>query len=510
MKLDKAVRNIKSNIIYFILNSIIAFLARKIFLMKLGSEVMGLNSLIISVLGFLNILELGISNAVIYSLYNPLKKNNFSKVSEVVKLYKYLYIVLALIIAIIGIILSVFFPYIAKSNINNVSIYFLLYLISVVASYLLTYKHIVPNADEKAYIITKASGNIKLIKSIIQIILLSLGANYMLWLIIEIVSNIYTYIYINKKLDKEYEFLKKESEKSVKEIFKNNISIIKDTKNLFVHKIGYIVVYQTDNIVLSIFTDLNVIAIYSNYLMVIRIIVSFAGQIFSAFIATIGKLVSDGDNDLSFSIWRGLYSIEFSVATFCSICTFMLINDFISVWIGSEYKSSTTVVAFIVLNMFVTMSRGTIDNFKYAYGIFDDIKAPIVESIINLVISVVLVNYIGLLGVILGTFVSNAIIVVLWRPYIIFKKGFKKDVFEYVKIYTSKIFNFILIFIVVDFINKYFISYLVIDGWIMFIIKMLIIASITLLLTIISIIFNKKEFKYIKSIIIKLKCENIE
>lgn len=219
----------------------------------------GLNSLLINLIGMLNIAELGLSTAVGYSLYKPIAENDHKKMNEILCLYKYLYRIIAVAIAIIGLVITVFISSFVTTTINieEVRISFLLYLVATVISYLLTFLNVLPSADQKNYLVVRIQNNGKIIKNILQLISIIIIKNFYVWIIIEIISSILIYLYTNIRIKKLYEWYEPQKDLTFKALIKKYKDIVKRTKDLVFHKIGGLVVYQTDSILVSKFDNLT-------------------------------------------------------------------------------------------------------------------------------------------------------------------------------------------------------------------------------------------------------------
>lgn len=179
--------------------------------------------------------------------------------NEILCLYKYLYRIIALVIAVIGIVITVFISSFVTTNIaiSEVRISFLLYLIATVFSYLLTFLNVLPSADQRNYLIVRIQNNGKIIKNILQLISIVVIKNFYVWLIIEIVASILIYLYTNIRIKKIYKWYEAYSELKFKDLIKKYKDIVKRTKDLVFHKIGGLVVYQTDSILVSKFDNLT-------------------------------------------------------------------------------------------------------------------------------------------------------------------------------------------------------------------------------------------------------------
>lgn len=287
-----SVKNAIISLVYYFISNIFTFVMRTFLVNNIGIEYAGLNSLVVNLIGMLNIAELGLSTAVGYSLYKPIADNDYKKMNEILCLYKYLYRIIAVVIAIIGIIITIFISSFVTTNISlsEVRISFVLYLIATVMSYLLTFLNVLPSADQRNYVVVRVQNNGKIIKNILQLISIVVFKNFYIWLIIEIISSIFIYVYTNIKIKKMYKWYESQKELTFKELIKKYKDIVKRTKDLVFHKIGSLVVYQTDNILISKFDTLEGVGIYSNYMTIYTLLTGLVEQAFMGITASIRKL----------------------------------------------------------------------------------------------------------------------------------------------------------------------------------------------------------------------------
>ena len=141
----KSLQNIKVAFAFYLINLILQFFSRKIFLDYLGSEVLGLNTTTQNLLGFLNLAELGIGSAVAYNLYKPLFDNNRQAINDIVSIQGWLYRRIAYIVIAGSVILMCFFPWIfAKAQVPLWYTYgsFIALLASALLGYFVNYRQI--------------------------------------------------------------------------------------------------------------------------------------------------------------------------------------------------------------------------------------------------------------------------------------------------------------------------------------------------------------------------------
>ncbi|WP_432643750.1 lipopolysaccharide biosynthesis protein, partial [Clostridium perfringens] len=187
-----------------------------------------------------------------------------------------------------------------------------------------------------------------------------------------------------------------------------------------------------DTILISLFSTLKETAVYSNYMMIINNISVLLNSVLGSIKPTIGNLIAEESKENSYLVFRKLYLLDHLIAIFITIVTFTVINKFIIFWVGDNFLFSNTVVFVLIINLYIQISRGTVERFKDSFGIFWDVKAPVIESIMNLIFSIIMAYKFGIIGVFVGTIISNIFIVKIWKPYILFKEGFEINIKKYI------------------------------------------------------------------------------
>lgn len=457
-RVAKSVHNIKIALLFYVLNLLIQFVYRKIFLDHLGSEVLGLNTTAQNLLGFLNIAELGIGSAVAYNLYKPLYDKNTEDINAIVSIQGWLYRRIATIVIIGAIVLMFFFPLIfAKADLPLWYPYgaFIALLTSSLLSYFVNYKQIVLSADQKEYKVTTCVQGVKLIKIAIQLLAIySFENGYLWWIIIEILMAFVTSLILNKTISHEYPWLT--TNVSQGNILKNKYpEILRKTKQIFFHKIGSFVMGQTSTIIIYAFTSLTMVAIYGNYLLVISGMTLLVNSVFNSMDAGIGNLVAEGDKKKIKSVYWQITVLRIWIASMVCYGLYILSDRFITLWVGSEYILPHSTLIVLIINTFLGLIRNN-DSFINAYGLYSDIWAPIIEATLNLSLSIILGYYLGLPGVLMGVCISLFIVIHCWKPYFLYKFGFKENWTEYALKYIKYFTVITLSFIVCCFFfNKY-------------------------------------------------------
>lgn len=450
----KSFKNLYTALIGQSVGLVISFIARIIFINYLGAEYLGLNGLFTNILSVLSLAELGIGEAITFSLYKPLSTNDIYKCQMLMQLYKKVYTIIGVIIFAVGICITPFLQFLIAElpDIKNIHFIYILFVFNSAVSYLFSYKRNLIIADQNRYIVTIYRYVFYFILNVLQIIFLIFTKNYIIFLLLQISSTIIENIFISRKANIMYSFLKDKNKIPLDLESKNQI--VKNTKAMIMHKIGGIIVNSTDNIILSKFVSIASVGFYSNYYLIINALNTVYGQVFSSLTASVGNLYVTESKKKTYDIFKKIYFLNFFIYSISSICLIILFNKFIILWLGKKYLFSMDIVLILVINFYVSGMRKSVLTFKESAGLFyNDRWKAIVEGFVNLVASLILVKIYGIFGVFLGTFISSIFVCVWIEPYVLYKYGFNENVMSYFKQY----FKYLVFTVVVGFICFYII-----------------------------------------------------
>ena len=425
MRTKYSVINIVAGVGGHLLNMVLSFVSRMIFIRYLAAAYLGVNGLFSDILGMLNLAELGIGTAMIFSMYKPAAEDNREELGQLMNLYRILYRIVAAFVLVVGLALLPFLDVLIKgdSGIENLRVIYLMYLGNSVCSYLLSYKNSILLAYQKAYVRTVVEQLMRTAQMILQIVVLVLTGNFLLYLAVQIGTLVMTNAIVAVKVDRDYPYLKDEKRLPSKEKRKD---ILKNIWAMSMHRFGTIVVNGTDNLIMSAFVGLTSVGIYSNYRLVVRSLNDLLNKVYSAFTGSIGNLGATENGEYVYNIYKQLDFFMFLFYGYFAAGLAVLLNPFIRLMFGEEYLFPMTIV-FIVITQFYTTGMRQINlQFREAMGLFwhDRYKA-VAEAIINLVASLILVQKHGVAGVFLGTIISTMTTCFWVEPYVLMKYGIK-------------------------------------------------------------------------------------
>lgn len=435
-----SIRNSVVSVLFQVIALTIGFFSRKIFIDYLGTEVLGLSSTASSLLGFLNLAELGIGTAISVTLYRPLFEKDKETIKEIIAMQGWLYKRIALFIIAGSVVLMCFFPLIfAKMELPLWYAYvtFSVFLFSSMLGYFVNYKMILLSADQKEYKIQFGVRVVSISKLILQAIAVRFFSQpFIWWISLEFVSAIVNSIIINRIIYRNYPYLK-EDVSHVGELRRKYPDVVTKVKQLMFHKIGGFVLSQTSPIIIYAYASLTMVTLYGNYLIITNNLNVLLGAMFAGLGASVGNMLVEGDRKLILKVFKELFSSRFLAVATCSISTWLLADSFITVWLGAEYLLDRTILLMIVVLFYLGTMRSVVDTFLFSYGLFQDIWSPLVESVLNLGCSIGLGYFYGLHGILGGVIISQVLVIFIWKPYFLFSQGLKEPIWVYIGLYLK-------------------------------------------------------------------------
>lgn len=475
-----------------ILQYLLSFATRTIFIKLLATEYLGVNGLFSNILSILSLAELGVESSFSSLLYKPLHEGDTEKLKSLMAAFKKSFIIIASIVGVAGLTVVPFLRmFFEDTNIKNIGLIYIMFLTGSVVSYLCTYRISLIIADQKAYIYTIYSQIIIFMQYILQISVLLFTGNFILYLIIQIGGSISINLLLYYKAGKMYPYIKGKANKLDTETRKD---LLKKIYASTYHHTGHVVLTGTDNIIITIFIGIYWVGIYSNYLMIVGVIAAFTQLFFNAIVASVGNLTVSTDNDTAYLVFKRIQFMNFLIVGLFSVCLYVLFNPFINLWIGKEFLLNNYIV-FLIIAMYYFGYNGIrriVSIFKHTTGLFYyDRYSPIAEAIINIVASIILGQKLGMAGIFLGTVIATLSTNIWIEPYVLFKRFFKISL----KHYFWKLIIYSITVLMTGFIVKNIVYLINHETWLGFfamaVCCVLLTAAIFALL-----FFRTSEFKY--------------
>lgn len=427
------VRNTAITLLTQLVKNVLGFVSRTAFIWVLGKELLGINSLFTEILTVLSFAELGIGNAFVYSLYMPLAKSDEAKLASLMRLYAKAYKGIGVLIGVLGLCLLPFLKMlVGEVAVDDSLLYtvFLLYVFNTAVSYFFVYKTSLIVADQKNYIVLIAQECFHAVQVAVQVAVLLLMGNYALFMVITVVCTVGTNAFLAHKADKMYPFLAGGDAKPL--TAEERGEVVANVKSLVVYKLGSTVLGGTDSIFISAIINVVTVGFYSNYKLLVDLFTSLGSQVVSSITASVGNVNASEGKERKEAVFNGLLCASAWFFGLSAVGLLLLSNNFIRLWAGADYVLDFASVTAIVGAFYVNNMHHACFVYRNTAGLFVYGKyVPIIASVLNIALDIVLGLWIGLPGIFLATIVARMLTYEIVDPFIIYKRVFGKNVFAY-------------------------------------------------------------------------------
>lgn len=434
---DKAIKNTAYGITFKLIDIVLAFALRTIFIRTLSFSYLGINGLFTNILTVISLMEGGVGTAISFSLYRPLAEKNVQKVASLMKLYRKVYLLLGTAIAVVGFGLTPFLKNIIllDENIDHLYLIYWLTILNTSSSYFFSYRRSLVIADQRADINTKNQIIFKIIRFFVLSLTLIIAKDFILYLVADIIVLLASNIEITIQVKKRYSTI--EAADTLPLPKEEKKTILKHMSAGIIKKIGQTVVTSTDSILISSFISTALVGIYSNYTMIFSNLDMVVYLLFHSLTASVGNYAVEKSKEESERLFNKLNLANYVVVGVITVCIFCLSNPFIQIWAGKDYVLSFVTVVVLTVNFYITSMCNSVDNFLSSQGFlyYQNRFRPLVEAIVNIAFSLlfVLAFDMSITGVFLGTtvcFVTGR----LWMdPHVLYRHFFKSSFIVYVK-----------------------------------------------------------------------------
>lgn len=409
-----------------VIQTILPFISRTIFINALGATYLGINGLFSNILSMLSLAELGIGNVVIYSLYKPVAENNISEIRALTRFYKKVYNYIALFVMLIGMLLLPFLDVIVNTpeDIPYLKVYYMLYVLNSAVSYLYVYKSSLIRANQQLYLISFYTTISMIAMNITQIVLLLIKPDFMLYLVVQIVYTFLLNYCLSRKADKIFEINWKEKAAETLTSTEKR-KIFNDVKSMMSYRVGSVFLNSTDNLLISYLINTVTVGIYSNYLVIKYAITKFLDILYNSFTTGVGNLNATATEEKIKEFFDVLRLIFNSVAVVLTVGILMVIDDVIILWLGRDFVIDSLSVFALALDFFLPIVLYPIWIYRNTSGIFKETQNILFYTgIINLVLSFFMGKLIGLPGILLATSIARIVSSFWYEPFVLYKKKF--------------------------------------------------------------------------------------
>lgn len=477
-----------------IIRSLLSIYVRRVFILTLGDELMGLNGLLSSVIGFLAFSELGLTSTVSACLYECLARKDQKSVAAYMYLVKKLYFLIGTFILLGGIaILPVVFQLVNGEYQQSVVLtgYFL-HLLATASGYFFSYRYVLLYANQEGYIVSRTNLVVYTVSTFLQLVALLCMKSYTGFLICSVIQNMVSGIWLSRYVNKKYDDMLVYNSKPVFEQKEKSKFILK-FKSMMIHRISNYLIQGADISIISALLGTVVVGYYNNY----NLIVSMCWAIFIAVsngaVAGIGNLIYTEKAKVTDTLFQLLFSQHI---LFCISVTgiFQLSSLFVTVFFGSSSILPFDFVLWLSICYYVRGIMYSIETFRMGSGNYENDRwQQLGIALLNILISIVGCIIWGIKGVVIGTVVCYFVRGMWLTPRQIFggiiDSGYKIKYYGRISIYalTTIGINVVIRLLMVNLVFSNMVVQFIFEG---------IVCVVIVVLVNFILFYRSKEFSY--------------
>ena len=423
-RFKSSTRNAMTAVITQIVMGVVSFVERMVFNQCFISDYLGFYSLFKNIISVLSVAELGLSVAISYALYEPFATDNHKEINAIISFYNKIYKTVGTLILIGGIIFSFFLKYLVKTDVplTSVRIYFFIFLLSTVFEYYFFYKSILFSADQKNYVTTLITNLCWAIMYGIQIFVSIYTQNFFAYSICILLFTLIRCAIVNIIANREYSFIRNKPNKLSKESQKK---ILFNVKGLIATRIGNVISDSTNGILISAMVGSSILGLYSNYQMITLGLLGFTNILPSAITASLGNVGATESNDNVAESYKYIDICFFILYGLISIVLVNIINPIIAIFFGADRCMPFSSALLICIYFYIRNIKHLFNTYKSSLGLYwYDRYRPLITGVSDFILSMILGQFMGFNGIILGTIIAYTFIDLWVEPLIIFHNGF--------------------------------------------------------------------------------------
>ncbi len=422
-RLANSVRNGAYGLVFYALTLVLSFVSNRVFVHRLGADMLGLCGTVSSIVETLNIAELGVGMAMASILYVPLASGDRETVAELVAVQGWIYRRVAVFVALAAVVVMFFFPSIfagAAVPLPYAYATCVVMLMGSLSTYLLNYRDVVLSANQQEYAVTLAYRLPSVLRLVLQILAVEFTDHgYELWLLLQLggmaltavmvrgaVARLHPYMCVPVRLGGALRLKFPEVGRMVGQVF--------------AHRLASVVLVRVSPMVVFAFTSLHVVAAYGSYMMISGGLTALFTAVSGGVQGSVGHLVAQGDSAHSRRAFDMMFAVTCVIAAVCAYGFYAFADPFVSAWVGADMVLGGAPVTLMSVMVYIAISRCVVGQFLSAHGFYADVWAAFAEAFLNVGLSVSLGLLWGLSGVLLGVVVSLVVIVLCWKPYYLF------------------------------------------------------------------------------------------
>ena len=426
-RLNNSITNVTTGGVLQFLTLLLNFVVRIVFVRVIGYSYLGISSLFTNILTVLSVADLGFGTSISISLYSALRKADEKHISAIIAYYRRVYFAIGIIVFMAGMILRPFVGYIVNTDtaIPNLELYFFIYLVNLVSTYFISYRHAIIKADQKNSRINTVQSMVLLGKSLIELIVImvlprlaGVQTAYITYLVVMVVSTYVAEIWSARLAKKMYPYAFRGGQIPQEE--KKEIS--KNVKSLLLYKVCNAVNKSIDSILISILVSTTILGKYSNYTLIIGVLMGFGCLVSRNSIASLGNYVLTESKERQAEMFYLISFVHIAIAAFFIVNYVGILQPFFHFVFGLDSTLSIAALVLTAIHIGFDLNYQVNELFRETTKMFR--KIPYISAInlvLNIVLSIVLGHFFGLEGIIGGTLIAYFLTSFWFETFALFK-----------------------------------------------------------------------------------------
>lgn len=502
MRSKNSFLNIFTVILMQLLALVLNFVTRKLFLDNLSVTLLGVSDLFNGLFYSIGLIDIGFAAILVYNLYKPINEKDEEKVKWLVAAFKKIYFYIGLIIFLVSLI---FMPFIYNMFIIEYDNYFVIYssyiilLLNSVSKYFFIHKTNIVTVSQQKWKVNLANILLDFFVFILKAVAVFVFKSYIMYLLAIFMQTLglnIINVYITNKL---HPYLKHLPKVSFKEILDSKI--IKQSKNFLYHVFYNFIYYSTDNFIIANKLGSSVIGYINNYMMIINIFAELISSIIISLRDSFANFLhEEKDIDGLFEIYSMTNIFNYFIVSVSIVGIYTMIDKFIMIWYDTStvsYVIERGITIMLIVNLAIDLIFRPLENIYSIKGYVFKEKWPIfISALVNIVLSLLLVDTYGLIGIYFGTFVGK---LVFWwgKLYYVTNDVFKTKKMETIIGLLKLVVILTLQVVIINYIADY--CFPNVNNFVIFILRGVLCVLLTLCST--ALVFYKSPYliKLIKS-----------
>ncbi len=423
-----AMKGIATGVILRVYQMIIPFLMRTAMIHFMGIEYLGLNSLFSSVLHVLNLAELGVGAAMVFSMYKPIAEDDTEAICALLKLYRTYYRIIGLVIGVVGLLLTPVVPHLISGEVPaELNIYVLYWLnlgATVLTYWLFAYRSCVLQACQRVDLTNVVLLVTSTAQYALQLAVMVWSKSYYLYVVVLLVTTLLNNMLTAAVAAKVFPQYKPEGTLAKEQTRQINRKI----RDLFTGKLGSVVLSSSDTIVISAFLGLTMLAVYQNYYFILSAVLAIVEILMSSIRAGLGNSFVVETKEKNFQEMQTFTFLYVWVIGIGSCCFLSMYQPFMEIWMGTEQMLGWAEVICFALFFYVFSLNKLLNVYKDAVGLWhEDRFRPLITAAVNVTLNLLWIRKYGICGVILSTVISQLFVGIPWVLYNLFRLFFGLD-----------------------------------------------------------------------------------